>query len=486
MSNCDVKLYRKRQVLAELQDECDVPVILTAANGGIEVNVSPSANAEVSMVERDVARASLTKLLSIPGEITGSVQFSSDFKGPGATGILTTPPKVGKYLEACGLGKNQLYRFKITGLVAGKPIRPGAVLTKSTTVGVVAEIAYDARNPYLYVTHQVGKVGPANNDVLSVLNPGETVPFDVTVTSVETPWGFAYKPISSGHKYMTIRSEEDGFKKEIYAAMGNFKFSADANNLGKFEFDFKGLISKGYVAKITLLTGTAIDKGKVLATSTGDKLAVLLRGLSATTTAQEAHYVYTTNLGDFLPNGVGHFGATEAIYVDGVQVGSLSSPEINAGFGDMAMTTGVVYDSTTPQILQDARLVWTSNGKTYSPVFGSVSVDAGNNIVVRKNGNAFNGLATARLTDRKPVGSADPEMMNQVDFDLFNTWFNGIPAEFQFKLGDGDDGNSMFFYGKQTQFTGNSDGDRDGIAVVNSEFMFANNTDDQDYTIAFY
>lgn len=494
MANCNVKLYRKRQVLAELEDNCAEPAILTALSGGLEVNVSPSVEAEVAMVERDVARATLTPLLSIAGELKGSAKFTTDFKGVGGNvaNVAAVKPPVGKYLEGCGLAHYALKRMKVTGIGANI-VRPGAIITvvAAPTVKIQVEVTYDASQVWLHYSN-IGD-SPAASASLVCTNPDGTV-VNLTVTStagdVDIPCGWVYRPVSSGHKNMTIRSEEDGFKKEIYAASGNFKFSADANGLGKFDFEFQGVVSKGFISTLTQASATALPAGTVIKNAAGDKIAKLVRGTQAVTTPQEIHYVYTTALGNQLPNDTanGHFTTTEAVKDQaGSAIGTLSGGEVNGGFGDYPMTSGVVYQTTTPPILQDARLKLL-NGQQYSPVFSSVSLDAGNEIVVRKDGNSFNGLQTARITARKPVGSADPEMMSQTAFDIFNDWFGGVPAAFSFQLGKGSDGNSMFVWGKKAQFTGNADGERDGIATVSSEFMLAGDytSADDEYSLVFF
>lgn len=496
MANCNVKLYRKRQVLAQLEDNCAEPAILTALSGGLEVNVSPSVEAEVAMVERDVARATLTPLLSIAGELKGSAKFTTDFKGVGGNvaNVAAVKPPVGKYLEGCGLGAYALKRMKVTG-IGVNTVRPGAIITvtASPTVKLQAEVTYDATQVWLHYSIVPTFVGPAASDALVCTNPdGTVVNLTATATAgdVDVACGWVYRPVSSGHKNMTIRSEEDGFKKEIYAASGNFKFSADANGLGKFDFEFQGVVSKGFISTLTQASPVALDAGTIIKNAAGDKIAKLVRGTQAVTTPQEIHYVYTTALGNQLPNDVanGHFTTTEAVKdVSGSAIGTLSGGEVNGGFGDYPMTSGVVYQTTTPPILQDARLKLL-NGQSYSPVFSSVSLDAGNEIVVRKDGNSFNGLQTARITARKPAGSADPEMMSQSSFDIFNDWFNGVPAQMSFQLGKGSDGNSMFVWGKKAQFTGNADGERDGISVVSSEFMLAGDytSADDEYSLVFF
>lgn len=510
MATCDVKLYRKRQILAELETDCGVPAILTANSGGVEVSVAPSVEAEVAMIDRDVARATLTKLVSIAGEVKGSAKFSTEFKGPGLTvgGALKRTPAIDKYLQACGMGTKDLKSFSFTGapsktVVAGSILFVGVDVASATKKAMV-QVTFDGSDTKVFYTLETlsnGNLsaGFAAADTVKFMVTGDTVATTgVTFTGTEvTGAGTVYYPVSTSVKNITIRSEEDGYKKQIQNASGTFKFMADANGVGKFDFDFQGVISKAFIATLTMTTGEVLPAGTIISNAGGTIKAVLNRATVNTTSAQEIDFTYTTPIGGWIGTESGHFGAvaiskvvngvSTAIGSLGATVGGSLNPVSPSGFGDWKQTTLVsgAFDTTTPQILQDARL--RLNG--YKPVFGSVSVDAGNQITVRKDGNSLTGLKTARITDRKPTGSADPEMMSQTDFDIFHRWFEGTPGQLEFRLGDGADGNSLFFWGVKAQFTGNSDGDRDGIAVVNSEFMFggdyATNGDDE-YSLVLY
>lgn len=510
MATCDVKLYRKRQILAELEDDCGVPAVLTANSGGVEVSVAPSVEADVAMIERDVARATLTNLVSIAGEVKGSAKFTTEYKGPGLTvgGALKRNPAITKYLLASGMASKDVKSFNFTGapaktIVAGSVMFVGADVASATKKALV-QVTFDGSDTKVFytlekLTNGNLSAGFAAADTVKFMVTGDTVATTgVTLSGTEVNGaGIAFYPASEGTRNITIRSEEDGYKKEINNASGTFKFMADANGIGKFDFDFQGVISKGFIASLTMGTGAVLPVGTILANQAGTIKAILNRATVSTTSAQEINFTYTTPIAGNIGTEAGHFvagdlykivgGVSTLIGTIGATVGGSLNPVSPAGFGDWKQTSLALgaFDTTTPQILQDARLYLDG----YKPVFGSVSFDAGNQITVRKDGNSLTGLKTARITGRKPVGSADPEMMSQTDFDIFHRWFDGTPAHFEFKLGDGADGNSLFFWGVKAQFTGNSDGDRDGIAVVNSEFMFggdyATNGDDE-YSLVLY
>lgn len=462
---CDVKLYRKRQILAELESGCAEPAVLTVNSGGVEVTVAPQVEPDVQMNERDVARISLSRLQSIPGEITGSAKFSAEFKG---TGAANTPNPLGKYLEACSMERRLVQKIGIDNLVGASahevPVYSVITCVLKPTATAIVAVPMDQQTYGTLFYILTGAVGFADTDLLVITKPDGDI-LTTAANTAEVIHGEAFSPITVNQKTITIRSEEDGYKKEIYSAMGTATFSAESSGIAKLEFDFKGVISKGYIRTATIAVSRA--QGLVFVGATSGARGAFIRSVVGAGTAQEIHFQLLTPTVPFDILG-------ESIEtVEAVAIGTIAAgANINGGFGDFDMTADVVFPTTVPPILQDARLKLvdaTDPTKSFSPVFSTVGFDLGNEVSVRKDGNSFNGLKTARVTGRKPMASADPEMMSQESFDIFNKWFNGEPASMQFQVGKGGDNNSLFFYGKRAQFTGNGDGDRDGVAVISSE-----------------
>jgi len=481
--SCGGPLYRRRQILGKLETGCAEPAILTSADGGVEVTVSPQANPEVDMNERDVARISLTKLQAIPGEIRGAVQFSTEFKG-GGDGI--TPPPVDPYLQACGTIRRTLLAYDSTGL-AGITIPYGSLVTNAAGFGqkamVVVPVDSENNLGLLYVEVVPTFSAPTAAVELTITYPDGTD--DVwTPATGNIPAGFTYTPISTGMKTITIRSEEDttagGYKKEIYGAMGTFSLNAESSALGKFEFNFKGVISKGFVKQMTF-TEPMAQWSQIVGATSGAK-ALLVRAVADNFNG-ETHYVYQNDIpfqdGEVLED------SSEAT------IGSVNAavnPEYRAGFGDFPMTQNIFFGITNPPILQDAYVTFSDEAVAYKPIFAAVGIDAANEVTVRKDANSINGLKEALVTSRSPKFTIDPEMMSEADFDLFNRWFGGDPISVGFKLGAGGDGNTLYVHAKKAQFTSLGDGDRDSMSVVNIEAMLAGDAFDNDdeYKLVFY
>lgn len=61
-------------------------------------------------------------------------------------------------------------------------------------------------------------------------------------------------------------------------------------------------------------------------------------------------------------------------------------------------------------------------------VFEKVTWDAGNSIALRKNANDSAGIMGALITDRRPTGSIDPEMVLPGTADVYAAWRAGTPG----------------------------------------------------------
>ena len=137
-------------------------------------------------------------------------------------------------------------------------------------------------------------------------------------------------------------------------------------------------------------------------------------------------------------------------------------------FGDGALTSGISYYTTVPPTLvnADARLDDGTVG-AYAPVFTTFGLDMGNEVVIRRDANASDGVKTAMITGRAPTASFDPEMVLTTTYDFFDKYFNGTPVTLQQKLGS-TAGNIVEIYVGNAQFNGLGDGERDGIATIDA------------------
>ena len=456
MSQCQPKLFRKRQLLLKLQPDCLAPTILANTDGKIRVKQGQNADPDVENNERDVARSTLTPLPDVMGAVMGKVSFSAEFAG---SGDVTVEPAESEALQACGFRKINLTKIVIADFPENLFARD-IVITDQATGTKTARLAqpilkYDKA---LFVEDVLSSF--VDTDVLVV---GATV--IGTVSGAPTSGGFEFVPVSENFKRATVRSEEDGYKKEIFAAMGTVSITANSSKLASWEFEFQGpVLTDGKTIDCGALTGTGpIAKGATI--TSGAKVGELLREF----TDGDGEVLYRIISG-------GAFVDTEVLSFGGGNSVTASSDSFESGFGSKPFTSGVpaVQYGTIPPTLTDANLLL----EGYTPIFDAISFDVANEVIVRRDGNNRLGLISAAITGRKPVGTVDPEAMDESELHIYDSWFEGNLFPVQCMIGE-DEGNRLWIFGKQAQYSGISDGDRDSVALDSAEFMLTGSVDNE-------
>lgn len=147
---------------------------------------------------------------------------------------------------------------------------------------------------------------------------------------------------------------------------------------------------------------------------------------------------------------------------------------------DGSLLSGITYESTVPEPYLSAGLVLGS----FSPVFASIEADLGNTVAMRENANNASGILSALITDRKPVGTIDPEMELIATKDWFTEWINKTTQYFETTFGSAA-GNKVTIIAPTLQLTSISDGSRTEIAVatLNVAMKTSSNTGEDEFTI---
>lgn len=115
----------------------------------------------------------------------------------------------------------------------------------------------------------------------------------------------------------------------------------------------------------------------------------------------------------------------------------------------------------------------------------NVSVDIGNNIVLRNDVNDATGNTMAELVGRVPVGSIDPEIQLVATINFYNRWTSNTEGILSYVLG-ATAGNITTFNAPKTQITGISEADRDGLRIATLDLQLGQNAaaGDDEFTIA--
>lgn len=98
-------LTRRRVIAAKIESVEGTAEAITVADSGI-LAIDPTFDADIKMYERaNVRLNSLSNLVPIPGQQSGSISFKVELKGTGATYTALIKPAVGPYLRACGFAE---------------------------------------------------------------------------------------------------------------------------------------------------------------------------------------------------------------------------------------------------------------------------------------------------------------------------------------------------------------------------------------------
>jgi hypothetical protein len=137
---------------------------------------------------------------------------------------------------------------------------------------------------------------------------------------------------------------------------------------------------------------------------------------------------------------------------------SLNGPK--QSYGDQALTASIDFDEEEPPIMQTAGLFL----GTFAPVFRSINIDLGNNVVLRENGNAAgdSGFETARITAREPKMTIVLEHEDEADYDFFGTLDANTKIATGFQVG-ATPGKIFAFYGDYAQIESIGMEDNEGI-----------------------
>lgn len=177
---------------------------------------------------------------------------------------------------------------------------------------------------------------------------------------------------------------------------------------------------------------------------------------------------------------------TIAAYVDGVRKqlrGARGNVKYSAKDGEIGVfefTFVGVYDSVSDQTLLTPSGVETTvpvallsavfSVASFSAFVSQISFDLGNTLTPRADINKAEGYISTLLTARNPKGSFDPELELVATHDWYGRWIAGTTGVLTWKH-PGSAGNICTFNVPVCQYVKISDGERDGMALANTDFL---------------
>lgn len=148
---------------------------------------------------------------------------------------------------------------------------------------------------------------------------------------------------------------------------------------------------------------------------------------------------------------------------------------------DAAMLTGVTRPTAKPIPFQGTDILIGGNATS---CLNTLSIESGNNVIVRPCAAEIGGVESGLITGRKITTTFDPEASLVADDDVYGSWLDGDENSFELTLEDGAD--IITFAGPAFQRTNVQDADREGVDVdqTTGQFNLSTATDDE-FTITF-
>jgi len=449
MADCNTNQYRIRQPLGRHETTCGELAYLENTDGGMEIQVGITMDAETEMFENDVARASLTRSAKIPKAVRGMASITALMKN---TGSLTIQPEAVKYFESCGMVTEQTYVVAISSQTGSFELNEIVTGGTSGNIGVVVLTELEGTDE-IFVSAVAG------------FDPGETITGATSgataVADSTTVGGYLQKPTSSAFKNMTFRSEEDGFSKEMNGALGTFNITGTANEPLSVTFEMMGRVENTRQQTLTSQVGI-FTKGEEI--TDGTNIGVVMKDCDGIV---DPYLVYRMVS-----------GSSDGFTLGASLTGSLGSTATTSSvaykpFGTRPMTTGVVAESGNPPILQNSGLE--ING--FQPNVSAFTLEMGNEVVVQENFNEVFGLAPATINGREVKYTIDPLVFNDSDWAIYDEWRAGNISNGFGLIAGREVGSRVFIYIASTQTQNVTDGDRDGSSIFNVEGMALGDND---------
>lgn len=113
-----------------------------------------------------------------------------------------------------------------------------------------------------------------------------------------------------------------------------------------------------------------------------------------------------------------------------------------------------------------------------------VTVDAGNNVIMREDASTATGYSTALITDRNPRITIDPEAVLVATNDIYGLFSAGTQASFDIQL-DGPSDSTIDIDAPKAQIMSASPGDRNGMVIDSIELACQKNDTTTDKELFF-
>lgn len=131
------------------------------------------------------------------------------------------------------------------------------------------------------------------------------------------------------------------------------------------------------------------------------------------------------------------------------------------------------YPNILPPRFANANL--TIGGSSWSPKISQMTLDIGNQVILREDPSDITGYCNALITDRVPTGTIDPESSLVATNDVYGDWLDS--SESALSLSCGQAGNRIAFDAPKWQITNPQEGNRNDVQIDTIEFQLNRDAD---------
>jgi hypothetical protein len=164
---------------------------------------------------------------------------------------------------------------------------------------------------------------------------------------------------------------------------------------------------------------------------------------------------------------------------NGIMYMNFTFTGIHETYETTAALSSLTYDSTTPQPFRNTSTTFNFGSAWSDSVFSTFSLDMNNEVTLRQNANATDGLSYAIITNRDPSGSIDFDQVLQSSEDLLSHITTPTTGSLAFDLG-ATTGNKISWAAPAIQILDIEPGDREGVATHTATFKLRTGGSDDD------
>ncbi len=388
------------------------------------------------ITERRPVRPPIGMISPVPGARYISMTFSALLKGRAAAGDI---PALGKFLRACGHSQTVNSGVAANGTIKASPLNKGS---------------YGA-NPITPVIS--GTYSESKNAILR-----STITTITTDTSVVFQHAFKFSDGTAWEFFTTTQT--DGSAQTIGNGVSwAIQDPAGTGGTSGWRVGDEWFTPLTSASTVDVIYKPRDDEGEAMS------LALYEDGRRITVRNARGTVKFTMNRGEPAKAEFNMMGVINSL-------------------ADASFLADVPYDDEVrPPAYLGVGLEFLGNTDL---IFADMSIDVGNQVVMRDNANNAEGYEGARITERSPKGTFNPEAQLFADFNGFDEIYQGNFGAMEMAFGSVA-GNRIEFTARNVQPTGLSDADRNKLVLNPIDFAllqpgYDENEDYSEYQWRFY